>query len=186
MTELSQFSADLLAEVPRLRAFGMSLTGSRSAADDLVQETLMKAWAHRTSFEMGTNLRGWLFTILRNTFRSEWRKRGREISDGGDIMENVSTPARQHGHLDVAATRDALPKLPLLQREALILVGVVGYSYAEAAAICKTAEGTIKSRVSRARRRLAELLDVVEPREIGPNAADLAVLCLPVTGKSIV
>ena len=146
----------------------------------------MKAWAHRTSFVMGTNLRGWLFTILRNTFRSEWRKRGREISDDGRITENVSTPARQHGHLDVAAMREALPKLPPSQREALILVGVVGYSYAEAAAICETAEGTIKSRVNRARRRLAELLDIVEPREIGPAAADLAVLSVAVTDKPVV
>lgn len=186
MMDLAAFSADLMREVPRLRAFGASLSGSMSAADDLVQETLVKAWTHRTSFVPGTNLRAWLFTILRNSYRSQRRKLGREIGDDGRFAERVSTPARQHGHLDLIALRRALAKLPADQREALILIGVSGCSYEEAAAICGVAQGTVKSRVNRARRRLAEMLDIAGLGEIGPQASDLAVLSVPVSEKTTV
>jgi RNA polymerase sigma-70 factor (ECF subfamily) len=112
------FGVQLTTEVPRLRAFGATLSGSASAADDLVQETLAKAWKHRGSFAHGTNLRAWLFTILRNTFRSQRRKLGREIGDDGRFAERLSAPARQHGHLDMVAMRAALRRLPRDQREA--------------------------------------------------------------------
>jgi len=184
MTELSSFSADLMAEVPRLRAFGASLSGSLSAADDLVQETLIKAWTHRSSFTPGTNLRAWLFTILRNTFRSQRRKLGREVGDDGRFAERVATPAGQHGRLEMLELKRALDQLPTDQREALILIGISGCSYEEAATICAAAEGTIKSRVNRARRRLAQLLDITNAGEIGPHGSDLAVLSLPVREKS--
>ncbi len=184
MTEQTGFSADLMKEVPRLRAFGASLSGSLSAADDLVQETLVKAWSHRTSFIPGTNLRAWLFTILRNTYRSQRRKLGREIGDDGRFAERLSTPARQHGHLDIVALRLALAKLPSDQRESLVLIGVLGCSYEEAATICAVAVGTVKSRVNRARHRLAQLLDITNANEIGPHGRDLAVLSAPMREKS--
>jgi RNA polymerase sigma-70 factor (ECF subfamily) len=183
MTDEPPFVSQLMDEVPRLRAFGASLSGSLSAADDLVQETLTKAWTHRASFVPGTNLRAWLFTILRNTFRSQRRKLGREVGDDGRFAERVSTPARQHGHLDLAALRVALGRLPPDQREALILVGVSGCSYEEAAAICATAQGTIKSRVNRARRRLAQMLEIDPAHGIGPQPSELAVLSAPVDVK---
>jgi len=184
MMDLTSFSADLMQEVGRLRAFGASLSGSLSAADDLVQETLVKAWSHRTSFVPGTNLRAWLFTILRNTYRSQRRKLGREIGDDGRFAERLSTPARQHGHLEMVALRHALTKLPIEQREALVLVGVLGCTYHEAAAICAVAVGTVKSRVNRARRRLAELLDITHAAEIGPQGRDMAVLSLAISEKT--
>lgn len=184
MTDDPPFATQLVNEVPRLRAFGASLSGSLSAADDLVQETLTKAWTHRTSFVPGTNLRAWLFTILRNTFRSQRRKLGREIGDDGRFAERVSTPARQHGHLDLLALRAALAQLPHDQREALILIGVSGFSYEEAATICATAQGTIKSRVNRARRRLAKMLDLDLREPIGPPASELAVLSTPIREKA--
>ncbi|MBL8698178.1 MAG: sigma-70 family RNA polymerase sigma factor [Alphaproteobacteria bacterium] len=183
MTELSGFSADLMQEVPRLRAFGVSLSGSLSAADDLVQETLIKAWTHRTSFVPGTNLRAWLFTILRNTFRSQRRKLGRELGDDGHFAERLTTPAGQHGRLEMLEMRAALDKLPADQREALVLIGISGCSYEEAAVICGVAEGTVKSRVNRARRRLRVLLDVGDAGEIGPQGSDLAILSASLTDK---
>jgi RNA polymerase sigma-70 factor (ECF subfamily) len=178
------FGVQLTTEVPRLRAFGATLSGSASAADDLVQETLAKAWKHRGSFAHGTNLRAWLFTILRNTFRSQRRKLGREIGDDGRFAERLSAPARQHGHLDMVAMRAALRRLPRDQRKAVILVGVVGCSYEEAAAICATAEGTVKSRVNRARRRLASMLDIAPGSAHGPTPADLAILGRPIGDSS--
>ena len=175
-----EFGAQLLAEMPRLRAFGASLAGSLSAADDLVQETMAKAWTHRERFAAGTNLRAWLFTILRNTFRSQRRKHGREIGDDGRYAERMPVAASQHGCLEMAALRAALDRLPRDQRRAVILVGIVGCSYQEAAAICATAEGTVKSRVNRARRRLARILDIAPGDGHGPQPADLAILARPI------
>ena len=154
---------DLLASIPNLRAFAVSLCGSSERADDLVQETLMKAWAKFDTFQEGTNLRAWLFTILRNEFYSQVRKRGREVEDAeGTYAARLASQPAQTGHMDLRDFRHALVKLPPDQREALILVGASGFSYQEAAEICDCAVGTIKSRVSRARTRLAELL-ALEP-----------------------
>jgi RNA polymerase sigma-70 factor, ECF subfamily len=151
----------LVAEIPNLRAFGASLSGSMHLADDLVQDTLLKAWSHSGSFTEGTNIRAWLFTILRNTYYSFYRKRGREVQDtDGLYSKRVEVPADQHGAVDLADLRNALAKLPEEQREVLIMVGATGLSYEEAAAICGVAIGTVKSRVNRGRARLAELLGI--------------------------
>lgn len=150
---------DLLGSIPNLRAFAVSLTGNSERADDLVQETLMKAWAKFDTFQEGTNLRAWLFTILRNEFYSQVRKRGREVEDAeGTYAARLASQPAQGGHMDMRDFREALSHLPADQREALILVGASGFSYEEAAEICECAVGTIKSRVSRARTRLTELL----------------------------
>lgn len=149
----------LLASIPALRAFGVSLCGNAVRADDLVQETLVKAWANMSSFQEGTNLKAWLFTILRNEFYSQMRKRGREVQDSdGELTAKLPDLGQQEGYLDLEDMKRALLLLPDEQREAIILVGASGMSYEEAAEICGVAVGTVKSRVSRARSRLAELL----------------------------
>ncbi|HEX9905055.1 MAG TPA: sigma-70 family RNA polymerase sigma factor, partial [Propylenella sp.] len=167
---------DLLASIPNLRAFAVSLTGNSERADDLVQETLMKAWAKFDTFQEGTNLRAWLFTILRNEFYSQVRKRGREVEDAeGAYAARLASQPSQSGHMDLSDFREALVQLPADQREALILVGASGFSYEETAEICQCAVGTIKSRVSRARTRLAELLSLEEGETYGadPMAASV-------------
>ncbi len=149
----------MLAAVPNLRAFAISLSGNVDRADDLVQGTLLRAIASIKSFKPGTNMSAWLFTILRNLFRSEYRKRRREVEDvDGGYAASLKSPPEQHSRLEFKELADALPTLPFVQREALLLVGASGFSYDEAAAICETPVGTIKSRVNRARMRLAELL----------------------------
>lgn len=161
---------DLLKAVPALRAFAMSLSGNPDRADDLVQETLLKAWAGRNSFTPGTNVSAWLFTILRNVFYSDHRKRRREVEDAeGQLASRMATHPAQDGHMDLVDFREALQHLLPDQREALILIGGSGLSYEEAAEICGCAVGTIKSRVNRARNRLAELLSVSSSNEFGPD-----------------
>jgi RNA polymerase sigma-70 factor, ECF subfamily len=167
----------LLAAVPNLRAFAISLCGSMDRADDLVQETLLRALANIHSFQRGTNMSAWLFTILRNLFRSEYRKRRREVEDSdGSYAERMKSQPEQTGRVEFAEFREALAKLPPDQREALILVGASGFSYEEAAAICDCAIGTIKSRVNRARTRLAELMSIESVDDFGPDRATRAVL----------
>lgn len=150
--------------LPNLRAFARTLTNNHAQADDLVQETVVKALANLDRFQQGTNLNAWLFTILRNTYYSELRKRRREVEDPDDIHagSRAVEPDQIHA-LHLNEFREALAKLPDEQREALILVGASGFAYEEAAAICGVAVGTIKSRVNRARRRLAQLLDYEQP-----------------------
>jgi RNA polymerase sigma-70 factor, ECF subfamily len=150
---------ELVTAIPNLRAFAISLTGNPHLADDLVQETLLKAWSHRDKFEAGTNLKAWLFTILRNTFFSEFRKKRREVQDvDGQAAARLTSPAEQLGHLDLADFQRALRQLSPDQREALLLVGAEGLSYDEAAKISGCAVGTVKSRVNRARAKLADVL----------------------------
>jgi len=150
---------DLVAAIPNMRAFAISLCGNRDRADDLVQEALVKAWKHLDSFEVGTNLKAWLFTILRNAYFSELRKTKREVADSdGLIAARVAVAAEQHAHLDLKDLASALAKLPADQREALVLVGAEGFSYEDAATIAGCAVGTVKSRVNRARGKLAELM----------------------------
>jgi len=165
------FRQDLLAALPALRAFAVSLTGKSDKADDLVQDTIMKAWAKQTSFEAGTNMKAWLFTILRNEFYSQLRKSGREVQDTDGIMaENLAIHPAQYGMLDLQDFKKALDTLPADQREAIILIGASGFSYEDAAEICGCAVGTIKSRVSRARMRLQELLGIDGESDYGPDA----------------
>jgi RNA polymerase sigma-70 factor (ECF subfamily) len=167
----------MLAAVPGLRAFAMSLCGKIDRADDLVQETLLRALTNIDSFEPGTNMSAWLFTILRNLFRSEYRKRRREVEDAdGRFSESLKSQPEQPSHMEFEEFRAALAQLPPDQREALILVGASGFSYEEAAQICGSAVGTIKSRVNRARIRLAELLAIEGAREMGPDGTTQAVL----------
>ena len=166
-----QLKSDLLAAIPRLRAFAVSLCGNPDRADDLVQETLVKAWSHLDSFVEGTNLPAWLFTILRNIYYSEYRKRRREVADSeGTMAARLATAPTQNGHMDFLDFREALQKLPADQREALVLIGASGLSYEEAASICHCAVGTMKSRVNRARHRLIELLSIGSSSEFSPDA----------------
>ncbi|KAB2939999.1 MAG: sigma-70 family RNA polymerase sigma factor [Hyphomicrobium sp.] len=158
-----------------MRAFAISLCGNRDRADDLVQEALVKAWNHLDSFEEGTNLKAWLFTILRNAYFSELRKTKREIADSeGQLAAKLSVPAEQQGHLDLMDLSRALAKLPPDQREALILVGAEGFSYEDAANISGCAVGTVKSRVNRARSRLNELMTSPSSDQPGATSTDAA------------
>ena len=177
MTPHPSVSEAMLGAVPSLRAFAISLSGNVDRADDLVQETLLRAWANLNSFEPGTNMSAWLFTILRNLFRSEYRKRRREVADSeGTYAETLKTQPEQTSRVEFEEFRTALAKLPADQREALILVGASGFSYEEAAGICGCAVGTIKSRVNRARTRLADLLSIDSVDDFGPDRELKAVL----------
>ncbi|HEX2818279.1 MAG TPA: sigma-70 family RNA polymerase sigma factor [Phenylobacterium sp.] len=152
---------EVVGLIPALRAFAWSLSHNGSDADDLVQDTLIKAWTNRAKFEPGTNLRAWLFTILRNTYYTAMLRRRREVRDEtGEIAGRLRTPATQDWSLAMRALQAALQKLPPEHREALILVGAAGLSYEEVAEICGCALGTIKSRVNRARARLLKIMDV--------------------------
>lgn len=167
-TVSAEIKADLIAVIPNLRAFAVSLCGNPDRADDLVQETLVKAWSNLESFVPGTNLPAWLFTILRNIYYSEYRKRRREVPDpDGAIAARLTTAPSQNSHMDLLDFHAALQQLPNDQREALILIGASGLSYEEAAGICGCAVGTMKSRVNRARNRLSELLSIQSSREFG-------------------
>ena len=186
---MSEASAPLkeamLRLVPNLRAFAVSLCGNVERADDLVQETLLKAWNSMHGFQEGTNLRAWLFTILRNTYFSECRRRRREVEDrDGSKAADLSVHPEQPGHLDMEDFRKALDALPPDQREALVLVGGAGFSYEEAAAISGCAVGTIKSRVNRARSKLVELLSISPTHEYGPDPAIEAIISRTARGGS--
>jgi RNA polymerase sigma-70 factor (ECF subfamily) len=167
----------MLAAVPSLRAFAISLSGNVDRADDLVQETLLRAIANINSFQPGTHMSAWLFTILRNQFRSEYRKRRREVEDAdGSYVDSLKSPPEQQGRVEFEEFRVALAKLPPDLREALLLVGASGFSYEEAAAICETPVGTIKSRVNRARTRLSTLLAIDSADKFGPDHTTRAIL----------
>ena len=130
----------LLAAVPNLRAFAISLAGNVDRADDLVQDTILRAWTHYDQFQPGTNLQAWLFTILRNLFHSEFRKRRREIEDPDAAMaQRAAVLPEQGARLDWADFGLALAKLPPEQREAILLIGAEDFSYDETADICAVA-----------------------------------------------
>jgi len=167
----------MLATVPRLRAYAVSLCGNADRADDLVQETLLRAITHIDSFEPGSNLGAWLATILRNCFLSEARKRCKEVEDvKGSYVESLRSAPEQESRLGMEEFRAALGKLPFDQREALLLVGAAGFSYEDIAAICQTTTGTIKSRINRARTRLAMMLSIDSINELGCDAQTRAIL----------
>ncbi len=154
---------ELPDHLPALRAFAISLTQNVSAADDLVQDTIVKAWTNMDKFEAGTNLRAWLFTILRNTFFSIKRKHKREVADpeGIHAQKLYEKPAHD-GRLAFNDFRVAFAKLSPEHREVLILVGASGFSYEEASETMGVAVGTVKSRANRARARLSELMGLAE------------------------
>ncbi len=160
MSSPSQSLRDALVQsIPSLRAFAISLCHNRTEADDLVQETLIKAWNGLNSFEEGTNLKAWLFKILRNNFYNDLRKQRQrnDYARSTDELQFIVPPA-QDKKLEFADLVEGLRVLPADQREALILVTVENMSYEEAAAICECPIGTIKSRVNRARARLEALM----------------------------
>lgn len=162
---------ELIEHLPAMRAFALSLTRNAVAADDLVQDAVVKAWGNFDKFEPGTNLRAWLLTILRNTFFSQFRKRRREIEDPeGKMAAQLSERPQHDGRLAMNDFREAFQQLTDEQREALVLVGAEGFSYHEAAKMCGCAVGTIKSRTNRARVRLAELMGYDQLDS--PSAAD--------------
>lgn len=166
----------VVAMIPALRAFAWSLSHNGSDADDLVQDTLIKAWTNKDKFEPGTNLRAWLFTILRNTYYTTLTRRRREVQDeDGDYAALLNSPPNQDWNVAVHDLQAALAQLPPEHREALILVGAAGLSYEEAAEICGCALGTIKSRVNRARNRLVRLLEPPGDENDSRDPADLSV-----------
>jgi RNA polymerase sigma-70 factor (ECF subfamily) len=167
----------LLAALPSLRAFAYSLTSNWDRADDLVQDTVTRAWANLGRFRPGTNLHAWLFTILRNQFYSQQRRHRREVEDpDGVYTARLRAHPEQPSHLDFEDFRKALAKLSPYYREALLLVGAEGLSYEEAADICGVAVGTIKSRVHRGRDQLAKLLEVNSLDDIGPDEVTRAAI----------
>jgi RNA polymerase sigma-70 factor, ECF subfamily len=167
MNTKADFKTALVSEIPRLRFFALSLTRAPDRADDLVQETLIKGWAAADRFQPGTSLRAWLFTIMRNTYYSDYRKQHREYRDSRESAVEPMANPEQGGHLDLEDLKVALETLPPDQREAILLVGASGVSYEEAAEICGCAIGTIKSRVNRARHKLMARLSVDSIEEFG-------------------
>lgn len=154
---------ELPDHLPALRAFAISLTQNVATADDLVQDTIVKAWTNIDKFQAGTNLRAWLFTILRNTFFSLKRKRKREVADPEGIhAEKLYEKPAHDGRLAFSDFRFAFEKLTEEHREVLILVGASGFSYEEAAEMMGVKVGTVKSRANRARARLCELMGLAE------------------------
>jgi RNA polymerase sigma-70 factor (ECF subfamily) len=167
------FRRELVALIPHLRAFARTLTGDPTAADDLAQDAMMKAWDARASFEMGTNMKAWTFMILRNQFYSEKRRSWRQSQLDQEAAERtlvaIDDPASP---VALDELRLGLGMLPSEQREALILVGAGGFAYEEAAEICGCAVGTVKSRVSRARRALQAILERGDYRRDGAAAGE--------------
>ncbi|GGE23489.1 RNA polymerase sigma-70 factor, ECF subfamily [Gemmobacter megaterium] len=183
--EVTADPRDRLVEmVPSLRAFALSLCRNGAQADDLVQETILKAWSNMDKFDPATKLEAWLFTILRNTFYSSLRKTRREVQDTDGVHAGAQFDKPEHdGRLAFKDFERAFDKLSPEHREVLILVGASGYSCEEASEMMGVAVGTVKSRASRARKRLAELMGLAEGEDMLPRAdgATAAVLSRPST-----
>jgi RNA polymerase sigma-70 factor, ECF subfamily len=177
MTASPEVREALLAAIPSLRAFALSLTYNTDRADDLVQETIVRGWKNLDRFEPGTNLRAWLFTILRNAFLSQLRYERRHVADpDGAHAARFGAPPEQDAKCDVQDMFEALAKLSVDRREALLLIVAEGLSYEEAAQVCGVAVGTIKSRVGRAREQLGRLLAVEHAEDFGPDRITQAAL----------
>jgi RNA polymerase sigma-70 factor (ECF subfamily) len=161
----------LLTALPRLRPLAKSLAADPTAADDLLQDTFLRAWSNLEQFEDGTSMQAWLTTILRNQAYTEHRKRRREIldPDGAYAARLVALPTQQ-ARVDFQDVQRAMARLSPVQREALLLIGAEGLPYEAAAELCNATLGTIKSRVNRARLRLSELLTETQPLSVAdPN-----------------
>jgi RNA polymerase sigma-70 factor (ECF subfamily) len=158
LSDHAKLRDELVKWIPNLRAFALSLTQSAQHSDDLVQDTLVKALSNLDKFEMGTNLRAWLFTILRNSFYNEIRyKKYHQTASLDEIDPGaMDLRATQEKYIEFQDVLKGLGRLVPEQREAIILIAAEGLSYEEAAAICKCPVGTVKSRLSRARRRLED------------------------------
>ncbi|WP_370954445.1 sigma-70 family RNA polymerase sigma factor [Bosea sp. RCC_152_1] len=169
----------MLTFEPQLRAYAMSLSRSADRSDDLVQETLMRAISKIHTFRPGTNLGAWLTTILRNCYLSDLRRRRHEVEDAdGCYSESLRAAPEQEGLLEYKEFCAALREIPFDQREALMLVGAAGLSYEDTATLCRTTTGTIKSRINRARSRLAALLGIDNISEIGFDSRVRAVMAV--------
>lgn len=167
------FKRELTKLIPQLRAFARTLTGDATQADDLAQDAMMKAWSARASFELGTNMKAWTFMILRNQFYSEKRRSWRQTQLDQDAAERtLVAPDDPMAPVALDELRQGLGMLPPEQREALILVGAGGFAYEEAAAICGCAVGTVKSRVSRARKALEAVLEAGDYERDGAPAGE--------------
>lgn len=154
---------ELINLLPNLRGFAMSLSRNRSVADDLMQDTIVKAWANIHKFEPGSNMKAWLFTILRNTYYTRHQRGKREVADvDGAFSGKLAVKPEHDGRLQMRDFRTAFETLPDEQREALILIGAQGFTYEEAANTIGVAVGTVKSRVNRARAALTQLLELDE------------------------
>ncbi len=176
--------AELTDQMPQLRAFARSLIRNHDRADDLVQEAVLKAWAKRHQFTPGTNLRAWLFTILRNHFHSQARKAAREIEDvDGVHAGRIAVGPAQEDAVQMTRLKAAMAELSDDHREALVLVGAAGFTYEHAAEVCGCAVGTMKSRVNRARVRLAELMGIEDRHDLamGTAAVDAVLSVSPTT-----
>ncbi|MHA6288179.1 sigma-70 family RNA polymerase sigma factor [Maricaulis sp. CAU 1757] len=154
-----EFKGLLRDMIPHMRAFARGLTGDASAADDLAQDAMLRAWDRREQFAANTNFRAWVLTIVRNQFYSDKRRSWRQVQlDEEKAKRTLPSAMDLNGIMELDDVRRALKQLSEDHREALLLVGAGGYSYQEAADICGCAVGTIKSRVNRARSTLAEIL----------------------------
>jgi RNA polymerase sigma-70 factor (ECF subfamily) len=172
-TDDEGFKRELVQLIPHLRAFARTLCGDATAADDLAQDAMMKAWDARASFQMGTNMKAWTFMILRNQFYSEKRRSWRQTQLDQEAAERTLVAVDDpEAPVALDELRQGLAMLPAEQREALILVGAGGFAYEEAAEICDCAVGTVKSRVSRARRALHGILDSGAYDRDGASAGD--------------
>lgn len=175
---------ELVTHLGALRAFALSLCRNGTLADDLVQETVMKAWKSIDKFETGTNMRAWLFTILRNTYYTTYTKSRREVADvDGVLSGNLAVKPEHDGKLAYNDFLEAFEQLPDDQREALTLVGASGFAYHEAAEMCGVATGTMKSRVNRARQKLVELLGLSPDDSL--ELTDSGTMAVVVAGQSV-
>lgn len=169
---------ELVTHLPALRAFALSLTRNRATADDMMQDTVLKAWTNMDKYQVGTNMRAWLFTILRNNYYSSRRKLNREVADVDNAFSNTLSVKPDHdGRLQMMDFKVAFRQLADEHREALILVGANGFSYDDAAQMCGVATGTMKSRVNRARAKLTQLLQLEDDDVLElTDAATMAVV----------
>ena len=184
---MNTFHRDVEAAIPALRRYARALTRDAETADDLVQDTLERALSRWLLRRADGDVRAWLFTILRNVYFTELRRKRREVEDvEGQHAASIAVAGEQAAHLDMSDFQNALARLPPDQREVLTLVGASGFSYEEAAEICGVAVGTIKSRLNRARARLASLLAIGHVSDIGPDRATLAATSPPLPGHASV
>lgn len=172
---------ELVTHLPALRAFALSLTRNRATADDMMQDAVLKAWSNMDKFQRGTNMRAWLFTILRNNYYSSRRKLNREVADVDNVFsDKLSVKPDHDGRLQMMDFKIAFEQLADEHREALILVGASGFSYDDAAEMCGVATGTMKSRVNRARAKLTELLQLQDDEVMElTDSATMAVVGSP-------
>ncbi|MGH1574785.1 sigma-70 family RNA polymerase sigma factor [Methylobacterium sp. P31] len=173
--DAAEFQASLLAVVPALRRYALSLTHDRDAADDLVQDTLMRAWRARARFQLGTNFEGWTFTIMRNRFYTAQSKLHEFLDEDGAQAARLPSLPEQNGCLDLADLQTALAQLAAPMREALMLVTIEDLSYEETAARLNCRVGTVKSRIWRARAQLAQILGY-NGTEVGSDSVLLSAM----------